>query len=177
MEKKTTKREIINSMLALDEIVANEVYVNFLKHELELLDKKSENKKPSKSRQESDKLVDVVIDTLRELEEPATVTTIIKSNQELADCSTQRLTSILKRIDGIQNTIIKGKSYYSLWAEMGGVKPPKGHMTYDISVHWFVGALFSYDNKAYLTIIHPLQRFVKWFFVKFLKIFIPIKVI
>lgn len=114
MEKKTTKREIINSMLALDEIIANEVYVNFLKHELELLDKKSENKKPSKSRQESDKLVDVVIDTLRELEEPATVTTIIKSNQELADCSTQRLTSILKRIDGVQNTIIKGKSYYSL---------------------------------------------------------------
>lgn len=114
MDKKITKRQVITEMLNITEIKANETFTNFLKHELELLDKKSENKKPSKSRQESDSLLDAVIEVLRASEKGMTVTEIIKSSEDFKDCSTQRMTSILNRIEGIKKEVIKGKSYYSL---------------------------------------------------------------
>ena len=40
-EKKMTKREVINEMLADATISANELWAGYLRHEIELLDKKS----------------------------------------------------------------------------------------------------------------------------------------
>ena len=114
MEKKITKREIINQMLELDVVKANQLYVDYLNHEIELLDNKLKNRKPSKSREASDKLVDIVAETLIALGKPSTVTEIIKSNPSLADCSTQRLTFILNGIEGVKKETVKGKSLYSL---------------------------------------------------------------
>ena len=114
MDKKITKTQVITEMLNIAEIKANDTFTNFLKHELELLDKKSENKKPSKSRQESDSLLETVLEVLRATDKGMTVTEIIKSDENLKDCSTQRMTSILNRIEGIKKEVIKGKSYYSL---------------------------------------------------------------
>lgn len=114
MDKKITKREVITAMLALDEVKANQAFVDYLNHEIELLDGKVKNRKPSKSKKASDELVDTVIETIKALEKPATVTEIIKSNPALTDCSTQRMTAILKGIEGIKKEVVKGKSLYSL---------------------------------------------------------------
>ena len=97
-EKKITKREVINKMLADENIKANPEFVAFLKHELELLDKKAEKRnKSDEELAEIAKLQTLVINGLASIEK-GTVTEIQKTNSELVVLSNQKVTSILKAL-------------------------------------------------------------------------------
>ena len=48
--KKMTKREVINAMLAVESISANADFKGYLENELALLDKKASNKKATKTQ-------------------------------------------------------------------------------------------------------------------------------
>ena len=97
-EKKITKREVINKMLADENIKANPEFVAFLEHELELLDKKAEKRNKSDGElAEIAKLQTLVINGLASIEK-GTVTEIQKTNSELAVLSNQKVTSILKAL-------------------------------------------------------------------------------
>ena len=98
MAKKITKREVINTMLADEVIKANEMYVAYLKHELELLDKKAEKKgKTDEELQEIARLQNLVMSAVEKVEK-GTVTEIQKADEELAVLSNQKMTSILKAL-------------------------------------------------------------------------------
>ena len=98
MANKITKREIINTMLADENIKGNEMYVTYLEHELELLNKKAEKKgKSEEELAEIARLKSLITDTLATVGK-GTVSEIQKANSELGDLSNQKVTSLLKAL-------------------------------------------------------------------------------
>jgi hypothetical protein len=117
MEKKMTKREVINAMLANEVVSANEVWVGYLKNELALLDKKSANKKPSKTQVANEGIKDTIVKVLAESGKRMTVTEILASGEFEALTTTQKISALLRQlveVDGkVVKTIDKKKSYFS----------------------------------------------------------------
>ena len=96
MANKITKREVINTMLADESIKHNEMYVGYLAHELELLDKKAEKKgKSAEELAEVERLKGLITDALVKIGK-GTVSEIQKADSELSELSNQKVTSLLK---------------------------------------------------------------------------------
>lgn len=113
MEKKITKREVINAMLTEEVVQANEVYVNFLNHELELLDKKSSNRKPTKNQEANVALKEYIVNVLAEAEAPMTATEIAKA----VDVTVQKVSSMLTQLkddNKVVKTFDKRKAFFSV---------------------------------------------------------------
>ena len=106
-EKKITKREVINMMLADEVIAGNEMFVSYLKNELELLNKKAEKKATSKNAEENEKYKVVILAVLSSADKAMTVTEIQKSNVELGELSNQRVSAILKKMVEDDKTVTK----------------------------------------------------------------------
>ena len=106
-EKKITKREVINMMLADEVIAGNEMFVSYLKNELELLNKKAEKKATSKNAEENEKYKGIILAVLGSADKAMTVTEIQKSNAELGELSNQRVSAILKRMVEDDKTVTK----------------------------------------------------------------------
>jgi len=70
--------------------------VEFIDHELDLLAKKSANKKPAKKSEEFLALKEIVADTLTD--EPKTISEIIHSTDALTGITTQKVVPILKEL-------------------------------------------------------------------------------
>lgn len=98
MANKITKREVITIMLADESVKANEMYVSFLTHELELLDKKAQKKgKSDEELAEIARLKSLVVGALQKIEK-GTVSEIQKADVELSELSNQKVTSLLKAL-------------------------------------------------------------------------------
>ena len=95
-EKKITKREVLTAMLEVEGIASNEMFTEFIKHELELLDKKTANRKSAKSDETNVKLANLVFDTLAEKGVGLTASEVIKANAEFNGLSTPKMTALLK---------------------------------------------------------------------------------
>ena len=117
MEKKITKREVINTMLADVNVKGNEMYVAYLQNELALLDKKAERKgKSADEIAQTNAIKSAITETLATIGS-GTVTDIQKANSDLAEYTNQKLSAMLKGLitDGVVNkTVEKGKSVFSL---------------------------------------------------------------
>ena len=117
MANKITKREIITIMLADENIKGNEMYVTYLEHELELLDKKAEKRgKSDEELAEIARLKSLITDTLATVGK-GTVSEIQKANSELGDLSNQKVTSLLKALkeEGVVIRATEGrKTIFSL---------------------------------------------------------------
>ncbi len=97
-EKKITKREVINTMLADENVKGNEMYVAYLQNELALLDKKAERKgKSAEEVAEQDRLKSAVMSALATVGK-GTVSEIQKAHSELNGLSNQKVTAILKSL-------------------------------------------------------------------------------
>ena len=89
--------------------------VEFFKSRLELLDKKSANKKPTKTQEENEGLKVEILNVLTN--EGATVTEVQSKSIVLGDLSNQRVSALLRQLiaDGkVVKTVDKKKSYFSL---------------------------------------------------------------
>lgn len=106
MANKITKREVINTMLADETIKANDMYVAYLEHELELLDKKAEKKGESKNAKENEKFKEIILNVLATIG-TGTVTEIQKADAELGELSNQRVSAILKKMVEEDKTVTK----------------------------------------------------------------------
>ena len=117
MAKKITKREVIATMLADEVIKANEMFVAYLQHELELLDKKAQKKgKSDEELAEIARLKSLVVGALQKVGK-GTVSEIQKANSELAELSNQKVTSLLKALieeGSVIKTVEGRKSIFSL---------------------------------------------------------------
>ena len=114
-EKKITKKEYFSQ---LREIVKdNENLVNFIDHELELLNKKSNSKTPSKTQIENENIKNEIVKVLTEMEKPLTITDIQNSNENLAQFSNQKISALLTQLVNakiVVRTTDKKKAYFSL---------------------------------------------------------------
>ena len=121
MEKKITKREVVEMMLADEVISSNEVYTKYLENELELLIKKSENKKATKNQLENESLMTVIVDVMSGMA-PATATEVLNAVKRLdADkyvtLTNQRVSALLKKLvenKTVEKSIDKRVSRFAL---------------------------------------------------------------
>ena len=131
---KLTKKDKFNMVLEM--VKGNEMLEDFIKHELELLDKKASgsDKAKAKKNAETEKLKADLLVALKEYGKPVTVTEFHdKSPATVATLSVSKLTSLLTSLkaDGkVVRTEIKKRPFYSVAPESaeqvarGGQPPP-----------------------------------------------------
>ena len=112
--KKPTKREKFEMLMAIPEVQANPVLVEFVERELELLAKKnSSEKKPTATQAANEGIKDVILDGLTE---PMTITDMQKKIDGLGELSNQKISALVRQMimDGLViKTEDKRKSYFS----------------------------------------------------------------
>ena len=113
--KKVTKREKFEMLMAIAEVKANPMLTEFIEHELELLAKKNASeKKPTAQQVANEGLKDVILDVLKENGGLMTITDIQKSAEELADLSNQRISALVRQMVDVtvERVEDKRKAYF-----------------------------------------------------------------
>lgn len=99
--KKMTKKDYFNALLNIPEVGTNAELVAFIDHELELLErkseKKSENKKPTATQIENEKLKAVILNHM-EKDVLYSISDFQKNIVECADLSNQKIASLLRQM-------------------------------------------------------------------------------
>ena len=116
--KKVTKRDNFNALLEIEEVKANQVLVDFINHELELLDKKSASRvtATTANQKANEEIKKVIVSELVRLGKH-TISELQKESEELAQYSNQKLSALIKQlIDNgeVTKTTDKKKSYFEV---------------------------------------------------------------
>ena len=120
MANKITKREVINSMLASEVVSANEMWVEYLKHELELMDNKKASKKQTETQKANEGIKEQVVSALGELGKAVTISELQAYDSELGQYSTSKLSALMRQLieaDLVVKTADKKRSVFSLKGE------------------------------------------------------------
>lgn len=128
MEKKITKKEyfgmLVNIVKASDSKDKDDL-LNFIGHELELLENKSNRLKESATKATHQPIMNAIKEVLSEKKEPINIADLLKDNrlstykegEEVKEMSNQKLSSMLKRLvdaGEVERKVIKRKSYFEL---------------------------------------------------------------
>jgi predicted transcriptional regulator len=70
----------------------------YLTHELELLDKKAENKKATATQVANEGIMETIKEVLSQSEKAMTVTELMKANDVLGELSNQKVSALLKKL-------------------------------------------------------------------------------
>lgn len=115
--KKITKRDRFNALLAIPAVQADPGMVEFIKHEIELLDKKSSSEKKLTAQQTANEGIKNAIIEGMEMNRLYTVTELIKEVVECSELTNQRVSALLRQLisEGkVVKTIDKRKSYFQI---------------------------------------------------------------
>ena len=113
MANKTTKVEMFNAIKAVEGL--SQDMIDFIDHEVELLQKKAANKKATKTQQENVEIKAEIKSVLTS--KGATVTEIQAKSPTLAELSNQRVSALLRQMiesGEVVKTTDKKKSYFAL---------------------------------------------------------------
>ena len=117
MANKMTKVQMFEAIKAVEAVSANEEMVAFINHEIELLNKKSANKKATKTQEENVSIKEEILSVLTT--EGATVTDIQSKSEKLSALSNQRVSALLRQLiesGEVVKSTDKKKSYFALVA-------------------------------------------------------------
>jgi len=110
-----TKRENYASIREIVEKLGRTDLVEFVDHEVELLNKKNNApKKPTEKQVANEKLKDVILAEIGD--KPMTVTEMQTNISALADLSNQRVTAIVRQLvedNSLIRTVVKRKAYFT----------------------------------------------------------------
>ncbi len=115
-----TKREMFNAILSVEAIAANQEMVDFINHEIELLDKKkASSKKPTKTQLENEGFKAEIVAFLTETDGMRNIKEIQAEidNPTIATMSNQRITHLLtalRKEEKIIREYIKKVPYFSI---------------------------------------------------------------
>lgn len=123
--KKMTKREVINLMLGESFIQSNETYVEYLTHELELLDRKNSSKGATKVQIENEKVMDTIYNELKAIGRPCTISELMEESEVIKNytlengnsLTNQKISALLKKLvdtEKVTKVTEKKKSYFSV---------------------------------------------------------------
>lgn len=119
--EKMTKKEMFAQVIAMAQgkevAVSTEEIVAFVKHEIELLEKKSGKTGKTKTQKENEVLVEQVFDALAEVGKAVTVTEFQAESEFAATFSNQKLSALLKKLKDagrIEKSVEGKKSYFSV---------------------------------------------------------------
>jgi hypothetical protein len=113
-EKKITKREVINTMLADENVKGNEMYVAYLQNELALLDKKAQ-RKVTKENDENVTYMGAIMEVLASGR--MTISEMQKNSDVLGTLSNQKVSALARKLveqGSVEKVTEKGKSYFAL---------------------------------------------------------------
>ena len=129
---KLTKKEkfamVIKAIKGIEELENKDMLVEFLNHEVELLDKKSGSSKLTKVQKENVVLKDELYKAFAELEKAVTIAEFKEeSNSELAFLSTSKLSALLNQMKDepaprIKREEVKKRAYFSAIVEESEVE-------------------------------------------------------
>ena len=99
-----------------DNITSQDV-INFVTHEIELLDRKHSKTSQTKTQKENELIKESIVKALTEIDRHVTITELQNESAEMEVYSNQKLSALLKQLvqSGIvTKTIDKKKSYFSV---------------------------------------------------------------
>ena len=117
MEKRMTKRDNYNEILAIVTELGREDLVNFVNHEIELLNKRANSNTLTKTQKENLELVEVIYNILVDVAKAVTIAEIQEANATLAELSNQKVSALLKKLvdaERVVKVVEKGKAYFSI---------------------------------------------------------------
>ena len=94
--KKITKRDNYNALRGIVESLGRVDLIEFIDHEIELLDKKALTKHPTKVQVENENIKGLILKTLTNLDRIVTITEIQEESEDLAKLSNQKISALLK---------------------------------------------------------------------------------
>lgn len=111
------KRDYFNILLGIADVKANSSLVDFIKHELELLDKKnSQDRKPTATQIANEGLKKEIYEVLSASPSQLfTVTEIMKTSPTLEELSNQKVSALLRQLveaGKVEKLVEKRKSYF-----------------------------------------------------------------
>ena len=115
--KKPTKRDHFATLLALAEVQAKPELVEFITHEVELLEKKNASDKKPTAQQTANDAIKVAIVGGMVKGTRYTITDLIKTSPECADLTNQRVSALIRQLSDegkVVRTEDKRKAYFSL---------------------------------------------------------------
>lgn len=117
MEKRITKRENFASVLEIVTELGRGDLVDFINHEIELLDKKASKKTQTKTQKENETFIETIYEVLVDLAKPATINEIQNANETIAEFSNQKVSALLKKLvdaKRVVKVVEKNKTYFSV---------------------------------------------------------------
>jgi hypothetical protein len=129
MEKKITKKDRFVEMRAFFEELERTDLVEFINHEIELLDKKSasKSKKEIANANVNAELMQIVKEVLENTDKAMTVSEVMKANEVLAELSNQKVSYLMRTLvenKDVTKFVEKGKSYFRIAFLKGGFNSP-----------------------------------------------------
>lgn len=113
--KRLTKRDHFNALLNIAEVSANPTLVEFINHELELLEKKNAaDKKPTAQQTANKGICDAILAGMTP-DRLYTITELIKEIPECADLTNQRVSALVRGMKDsglIERVEEKRKAYF-----------------------------------------------------------------
>ena len=94
-EKKMTQRMVVELMLEDTAINTNDVYVEYLKHQLELLNKKSASKSMTQVQKDNIGYKETILTILSNSETAMSITDIQNSDDTIKTLSNQKISALL----------------------------------------------------------------------------------
>lgn len=107
----------INGEGELQNDITSKDVINFVNHEIELLDRKHSKTSQTKTQKENELIKESIVKALTEIDRPVTITELQNESAEMEVYSNQKLSALLKQLvqSGIvTKTIDKKKSYFSV---------------------------------------------------------------
>ena len=117
MANKLTKKENFMRVVEVLENKGLTDLVEVMKHEIELIEKKSANKTQTKTQKENEVLVEKVYEALIAIARPVAVDELRGASDEMSVFSNQKLSALLKKLvdaGRVIKTVDKKKSYFSV---------------------------------------------------------------
>lgn len=114
---KMTQKDYFNEIIAMAEGVGRDDIVEFAKGRIEALEKKSANKKATKTQVENEGIKTTIEGAMASLGKASTVTEIQTADASLGELSNQRVSALLRQMiaDGkVVKTVEGKKSLFSL---------------------------------------------------------------
>lgn len=119
--KEMTKRDYFNGLLGVienhkDSIENYEEFKAFIEREIELLNKKRSNSKPTKTQIENEKIKEKILIAFEKIDEPVTITELAKMD-DLTEYSNQKLSVLCHQLvdeHKVVNTKVKKVSYFKI---------------------------------------------------------------
>lgn len=119
--KKMTKRDYFNGLLGVlenhkDSIENYEEFKAFIEREIELLNKKRSNSKPTKTQIENEKIKEKILIAFEKIDEPVIITELAKMDG-LTEYSNQKLSVLCHQLvdeHKVVNTKVKKVSYFKI---------------------------------------------------------------